>query len=79
MIYVIVGIVTIAICIGAFFIGLKEGRAQGECCSALLIIFKLKEVFNQILTLVPPEKHDELSCIVKKFYDDIQVSVNFDD
>lgn len=29
MTYVIVGIVTVAICIGAFVIGLREGRIQG--------------------------------------------------
>lgn len=79
MTYVIVGIVTIAICIGAFVIGLREGRIQGEGCATIVIIFKLKDVFNRVLMLVPAEKHEELSTIIKDFYDDIQVTVDVDD
>ena len=66
IIYIIVAIVTAAICFGAYYAGVIAGEKKGK-----RILCECKVLIDKVLDITPPEKYAELKTIVAEFYDNI--------
>ena len=73
MVYIIVGIVMLALIAGAFLLGINEGRKQGELVGRMYCVKEVKLFFDKVLEMVPPNRYDDLSTQVEYFYERIHI------